>query len=198
MTIYTLYIKTHKITGLKYLGKTIQNPFKYNGSGTDWKLHLKKYGNDHYTELVMECQSKEEFKYWGIYYSQLWNIVNAQDDYGNKIWANRIPETGAGPVTAWNKGKTGIYSDKTIAKMSASATGRGHTDQTKEKLSDLGKKKVFTEEYRAKLAEASRGQVHSPERVAKMVKTLTGRKLSPEHRAAISAGNYRRWAKPDQ
>ena len=33
----TLYIKTHKITGLKYFGKTTLNPFTYNGSGSHWK-----------------------------------------------------------------------------------------------------------------------------------------------------------------
>jgi len=42
-TIY-LYLKTHNITGLKYLGKTTQEPHKYWGSGIDWLLHIKKYG----------------------------------------------------------------------------------------------------------------------------------------------------------
>jgi hypothetical protein len=95
MTIY-LYIKTHKITGLKYLGKTIKNPYKYDGSGIDWVDHLKKYGYDHYTDILMECKSKEELGIWGRYYSRYYNIITAQDDYGNRIWANRIPETGAG------------------------------------------------------------------------------------------------------
>jgi hypothetical protein len=95
MTIY-LYIKTHTITGLKYLGKTKRDPFKYQGSGIDWLSHLSKYGNDHYTEILQECQSKKELSYWGRYYSKHYNIINAQDDYGNNIWANRIPETGGG------------------------------------------------------------------------------------------------------
>jgi hypothetical protein len=94
-TIY-LCIKTHKITGLKYLCKTKSNPFKYNGSGADWKPHLKKYGTDHDTEIIRECSSNEELSSWGRYYSRLWNVVGAMDDYGNKIWANRIPETGGG------------------------------------------------------------------------------------------------------
>ena len=34
--------------------------------------------------------------YWGKYYSLLWNVVAAMDDFGNKIWANKIPETGGG------------------------------------------------------------------------------------------------------
>ena len=41
-----LYIKTHNITGLKYFGKTIGNPYSYKGSGTYWNNHLKKHGNN--------------------------------------------------------------------------------------------------------------------------------------------------------
>ena len=89
-------IKTHKISGLKYLCQTKQNPFTYQGSGKDWIPHLEQYGKDQYTEILMECHSKEELKKWGRYYSRLWNVVDAQDDFGNKIWANRIPETGGG------------------------------------------------------------------------------------------------------
>ena len=95
MTIYLLK-KTHPKTGLMYLCKTVRNPFKYKGSGKDWLPHLRQYGDDHYTEIIQECQSKEEFKYWGRYYSRLWNIVTAQDDYGNKIWANQKIEGGDG------------------------------------------------------------------------------------------------------
>lgn len=95
MTIY-LCIKTHRITGLKYLCKTIQDPFRYMGSGTDWLQHLKKYGRSHTTEIIKECKSVSELSNWGRYYSKLFHIVTATDNYGNKIWANRIPETGAG------------------------------------------------------------------------------------------------------
>jgi hypothetical protein len=35
MTIY-LYKKIHNKTGLKYLGKTTQNPYSYQGSDTGW------------------------------------------------------------------------------------------------------------------------------------------------------------------
>jgi hypothetical protein len=96
MTIYYLYIKTHKITGLKYLGKTSEDPFKYKGSGIDWKQHLKEHGTDHITEVIFQTNDWEQFKQVGRYYSQLYHIVTAVDDFGNKIWANRIPETGGG------------------------------------------------------------------------------------------------------
>jgi hypothetical protein len=95
--MYTLYIKTHKITGLKYLGKTKQDPFKYSGSGIDWTQHLKKYGNCHDTEIVFQSEDWDLFKNAGRHYSEFYHIVTASDDFGNKIWANKIPETGAGP-----------------------------------------------------------------------------------------------------
>lgn len=96
MSIYYLCIKTHKFTGLKYLCQTTQNPYTYYGSGTDWKAHLVKYGRKHFTEVIVECHSREELKYWGRHYSSMLHVVTAMDDFGNKIWANRIPETGSG------------------------------------------------------------------------------------------------------
>ena len=86
-----LYVKTHNKTGLKYLGKTSQlDPHKYPGSGLYWTRHLKEHGFDYNTEVLKECFSKEEIKEWGIYYSQLWDIVNSNE------WANLKIETGDG------------------------------------------------------------------------------------------------------
>lgn len=105
MTIY-LYIKTHNKTGLKYLGKTVKNPYLYSGSGKNWIKHLKQHGNNVSTEILRECSSIEELQYWGRYYSNYFMIVTAQDNFGNKIWANKIPETGGGPGrSGFHKGK---------------------------------------------------------------------------------------------
>jgi hypothetical protein len=95
MTIY-LYMKTHNKTGLKYLGKTIRDPFVYKGSGTIWLSHIKKHGYDITTEILKICETNEEIKEWGLYYSELWNIVNDRDERGNKTWANLKPEEGTG------------------------------------------------------------------------------------------------------
>ncbi len=60
MTIY-LYVKTHNVTGLKYLGKTSRtNPHEYQGSGIYWRSHLKKHGKDCSTEILKECKIKPE------------------------------------------------------------------------------------------------------------------------------------------
>ena len=90
MTIY-LYVKTHNKTGLRYLGKTIsKDPHLYPGSGLYWTRHLKEHGFDYTTEILKECQTSKELKEWGIYYSQLWNIVDSDQ------WANLKPEDGDG------------------------------------------------------------------------------------------------------
>jgi hypothetical protein len=100
MTIY-LYKKTHNVTGLKYLGKTTsKDPHKYKGSGNIWILHINKHGYDVTTEILKECQTQAEIKYWGLYYSTLWDIVNTKDDQGRKIWANLKPELGDGGSAA--------------------------------------------------------------------------------------------------
>jgi hypothetical protein len=125
--MYYLYIKIHKETGLKYLGKTCQNPFSYKGSGIRWSNHLKKYGNNVETIILFESENKEDIREKGIYYSSLWNIV--KDDN----WANLKIEEGDGGDTSntpkyleslknrdYSKVKTQKYKQKmsqTIKKM---------------------------------------------------------------------------------
>jgi hypothetical protein len=92
--MYYLYIKTHKLTGIKYLGQTSQDPYQYQGSGKRWNNIIKKYGNEVETEVIFESVNKEDIKTKGIYYSKLWNIV--EDD----TWANIVPEEGSGGDTS--------------------------------------------------------------------------------------------------
>lgn len=98
MTIYTLYKKVDKLSGLHYLGMTTQDPYKYSGSGLDWRKHLKNNITDVVTTIIHQTPSKKEFNEVGRHYSKLWNITDAVDDFGNKIWANIIPETGSGDM----------------------------------------------------------------------------------------------------
>jgi hypothetical protein len=179
MTIY-LYVKTHNRTKLKYLGKTeSKNPHHYPGSGTYWKLHLDKHGHDYTTKILRECHDKEELKKWGLYYTNLWNIVESNE------WANlkqeigdggrqceevrkRISEAGKGRIP-WNKGKKiwndvdkkrigdlnrarGPQSKKTIAKRVAKNTGKIRTELQKKKMSESQKGRILTEEHKFKLS----------------------------------------------
>lgn len=114
MTIYSLYIKTHKITGLKYLGQTKQDPLVYPGSGVDWTEHIIKNGYNVETEILFQGDNVEERNYWGRYYSNYYKVVTAQDDFGNKIWANRIPETGGGPGGIKNRSRGEKFKQKML------------------------------------------------------------------------------------
>jgi hypothetical protein len=190
MIIYTLYVKTHNSTGLKYLGFTTStDPHTYKGSGVYWKLHLEKHGYDCTTEIIRECQSKEELKEWGLYYTNLWNIVES-----NK-WANlkeeigdggrqsaevrkKISEAGKGRIP-WNKGKRmwseedkkrigelnkarGPQSKETIAKRVAKTTGKIRNDEQKKRSSDAQKGRKLTEEHKAKLKKAAQNRTAPP------------------------------------
>jgi len=126
MTIY-LYIKTHQITGLKNLGQTSsKNPDKYLGSGLYWKAHLKVHGIEHTTEILRECIDKEDLKFWGLHFSNLWNVVESnewanlkieQGDGGRQSEEVRriISQKGKGRIP-WNKGKAGYKNKRRIVK----------------------------------------------------------------------------------
>lgn len=92
--MYYLYVKTHNVTGLKYLGQTKRNPETYRGSGKRWNNHLNVHGNDVTTEILFETDDKAALAEKGLYYSKLWNIV---EDYN---WANIVVENGSGGDTS--------------------------------------------------------------------------------------------------
>jgi len=81
-----LYIKTHNITGLKYFGKTVRDPFKYKGSGKRWLYHLRKHGTDISTEIYGIYDDFESARIAAITFSKENNIAESSD------WANLIPE----------------------------------------------------------------------------------------------------------
>jgi len=136
MTIY-LYKKTHNKTGLQYLGKTTQDPFKYKGSGKRWVNHVNKYGYDITTEILKECQTNDEVRECGKYYSELWNVVESSE------WANLKPEYGEGGSTSEmakkaieTKKKNGTLQPKkkSIDKMKLTREERGLNFQTPERI----------------------------------------------------------------
>ena len=92
---YFLYIKTHNITNLKYLGYTTKEKYhEYKGSGVYWKRHLKKYGCDYKTDLLLKTEVYAELIETSMFFSKLFNITN------NTEFANLIDETGSGGDTS--------------------------------------------------------------------------------------------------
>lgn len=161
-----IYIKESP-KGLKYLGKTVRDPYTYLGSGTRWKLHLKKNGYTHKdltTTILYETTDKEKLTEVGLYYSKLFNVVESKD------WANLMDEKGDG---------------------GGSMAGKKHKESTKKlqamsKIGDLNPAK--RPEVIAKIRESKLGVKHSEESNRKRSKTLSGRKRPVEVVEKIKKG----------
>jgi hypothetical protein len=180
-----LYIKTHNITGLKYLGKTTRQDYHaYPGSGLYWRKHLDKHGFNYSTEILKECNTHDELKYWGKYYSKLWDIVKSND------WANLTSEQGDGGSLSGDlsrrKGKP--HSQESRLKISQSNLGKKRAEETRKKMSlaQTGHPyRGITEEGRRQLSNKHKGKFVSIETRNKRSISLLGKSKSPEHTAKI-------------
>jgi group I intron endonuclease len=165
---YFLYHKESPL-GLNYLGITSQDPFLYKGSGKYWKLHIKKHNldsSDIKTTILFETFDKQELRAKGVYYSQLYNVVNSDN------WANLIEETGEGvfrvklseehkrKISESNKGRK--LNPETIKLIASKNRGRKNTEESKKKMSlaRIGKPGVkHTEETKEKLSKIKTGKL---------------------------------------
>jgi hypothetical protein len=133
MTLYFLYVKTHNKTGLKYLGYTTQDPMLYKGSGVYWMKHLKIHGADISTDVLMTFSCTSALKHWGVYYSDLWDVVN------NPVWANLKREEGDG----------GRMSDTSLDIVRKKLTGRKKSEEHRKKLKGNNKGRKHSPEANA-------------------------------------------------
>jgi hypothetical protein len=166
MTIY-LYVKTHLKTGLKYLGKTKQDPYKYRGSGIRWLNHIKKHGYDVWTNVIFQSECDKELSDMGVHFSLLWNIVESDD------WANLKPETGDGGFVGdgpWNKNKILGPQDRELVKRRTAASGKARRG------------KSFSEDHRKALSDSHKG--NSPWNKGKKGKQIAWNKGIPNQYAA--------------
>ena len=142
-----LYIKQSP-KGLLYLGKTVQDPYKYEGSGLRWQNHLKSHNikpSDLQTWILHETTSEQEIKELGLYYSNLFNVVKSDQ------WANMKEDTGEGGFGSkeahpwFGRKKTLEHRQKLsiTSKGNKAALGKKESDDTKLKqsLAQKGKKK---------------------------------------------------------
>jgi hypothetical protein len=84
-----LYVKQHRITGLKYFGKTsTNNPYVYLGSGLHWRRHLTVHGPDVETLSVWEFINQKECEEFALKFSIKNKIVESAE------WANLKLENG--------------------------------------------------------------------------------------------------------
>ena len=157
MTIY-LYAKQHNKTGLRYFGKTTRDPYKYNGSGKYWTNHCNKHGWDITTTWVYAYEDIKLCEEEALFFSEVYDIVESSD------WANLKPENGinGGTVKGHKKsqsarlkmsiakkgkptGRNTNYRNgrkdtpETIAKRSASLTGRKPGPQTEKRKANTAR-----------------------------------------------------------
>jgi hypothetical protein len=83
-----LLVQTHNVTGLKYFCKTIHlnKVHWYKGSGTVWKRHLKKHGNDVSTGIMGVYYDRKRCVETALEFSRTHDIV------ASKEWANLVEE----------------------------------------------------------------------------------------------------------
>lgn len=147
-----LYVKRHRVTGLKYFGKTSkQDPLLYLGSGKHWLRHIKKHGKEFVETLqIWKFSDLNECSTFALKFSSDNQIVESKE------WANLKPENGLDGGTS----KTGL------------ALNADH----KRKISESLKGRVVSEETRQKLSEAMTGRTRSDDHCLAISKAATGRK----------------------
>ena len=168
-----LYIKQHKVTGLLYFGKTVQNPINYPGSGLRWARHLKLHGKEVDTIWYCLFLDQESISNFALNFSNQENIVESKE------WANMKLENGLDGAlvghTMTEESKRKMvdsrkhfkYSEETKLKMSNSHKGHAVSEETKLKLSLAlkGKRqnhKPFSEETKLKMSLARKGVKRKP------------------------------------
>jgi hypothetical protein len=194
MNIYYLYLKTHNITGLKYLGKHYgKNPYTYQGSGQYWKRHIRKYGYDVTTDILLETTDPEEIKKAGILYSEKWDIVNSDQ------FANLTAETGTGGSTTTGKIiiNNGV-NEKRLA-VGESLPPGWIIGRVPMKKNNPNRKKAWTPEKRQAQRERNLGTggwKHKPESIEKMKnKEWTQKALDTRRQNCIKAAEARKGSK---
>jgi hypothetical protein len=113
-----LYIKTHRKTGLKYFGRTVEDPYLYQGSGAYWTRHLAKYGDDVSTVIVGTYYDDVELRTAAQNFSSTNRVAESTE------WANLLPENGDEAGEGWNP--TQNYASR-IAALDASLDRQFHS-----------------------------------------------------------------------
>jgi uncharacterized protein YdbL (DUF1318 family) len=188
MNIYKptwLYIKQHRITGLKYFGKTTQDPYRYKGSGIYWKRHLEKFGNDVSTTWVKLFETQEELTKYALSFSNDKDIVNSKE------WANLKPEDGldGGNMKGVNAGITRSAETKKLlsdinSKPNIERYGIEKASEIARKKSKSTKGKKLTTEHKINLSNARLGIQFSEEHCENISKAKKGKPWSESRRLA--------------
>ena len=155
-----LYVKQHTKTKLKYFGKTTRDPYKYRGSGSYWKKHIRKHGVQHVVTIdLWAFNDQEKCTKFALTFSKNNNIIESND------WANLIDEDG--------RGGRGIPGRKQTLeerqKRSDALVGKPKTEAHKQKL-----RKPKRDTYNMKKSEETRLKMSKPKTIETRIK-MSGR-----------------------
>jgi hypothetical protein len=131
MRLTYIYVKQSHL-GLLYLGKTEQDPFKYKGSGKEWKKHLIENNisaDQIRTYILHKTECKQDLEHICRIYSDLFNVAKSKE------WANMKKEIGDGGT---DKGHLkGIKKPEFSIRMSGAGNPRYNKPITKETIEKM-------------------------------------------------------------
>jgi group I intron endonuclease len=182
-----IYKTTNLINGKFYVGQDSKNNPEYYGSGTIFKLALKKYGKENFQKEIVEyCSTQEELnereKYWIKETKAIELGYNlAQGGFGVSNMSDEIKKK----ISKSKKGKKLILTDEQRLQYSLRMKNRKISDETRKKLSKANKGKKLSQEHRKKLSESHKGIKLTEEQKRKIGEKSRGRKHTEEAKRKI-------------
>jgi len=158
-----LYIKQHKVTGLKYFGKTTKkDPVAYLGSGKHWKRHIKKHGEHIETLWYQLFTDEQKMVEYALRFSKDNNIVESQE------WANLKEENGLDGGSYKHRPETKIKNSQIMVER----WKQGKYDAEKLRLSRIGFKQPESQKIAVAKALAKEYLVTDPDGNQYKIKNL--------------------------
>lgn len=205
---FHLYVKQHKITGLKYFGFSKKLSPKYLGSGKYWLRHIRKHGVEHVETLqTWVFEDQESCSKFALEFSSKNNIVESRDWAnlreenaldGNvpgdilsrrtrELWQDDIyreahlkgTQTDSNRLYMSNSTKNLWQDPEYVAKQSRAHSEAMNKDEYKNWHSDHKKRLWQDAEYREKILESRKGSI------------------TEEYKSAAAARSKARWADPE-
>jgi len=190
---FYIYIVTNLLNNKQYIGQHASNDESdsYYGSGKILERSIKKYGKNNFKrEIIQYCDYEMELDECEIYWIKElntkvpngYNLTDGGEGSRGMIMSlttrKKISKSHKGKPT-WNKGLRGIYTEKSLLKMSNSQKNREPASpETRQKISKANMGKKRSEEFKLNDALHKMGDLNpakTPETRIKISKKLKGK-----------------------